>query len=143
MNEIRNKLKNYQSTEGALPTLDSRNITTEKTDSVKYSPLPTWLEIMVKSYLKSKEIVYNNLLDGVRFTFPGFKEQIYTFNIKESINNPIPEPLSLQHEIIHTILSEAVPADGNQPIPVVKIESLQNVNGIWSLWQLNIKNRRS
>jgi superfamily II DNA or RNA helicase len=141
LNEIRNKLKNYQSTEGALPILDSKRITTEKTDSVKYSPLPTWLEIMVKSYLNSKKIAYHNLLDGVRFTFPGFKEQIYTFNIKESINNPIPEPISLQHEIIRTILSEAVPVGDNQPIPIVKIESIQNVSGVWSLWQLIVKNR--
>ncbi|MBP7508729.1 MAG: DEAD/DEAH box helicase [Prolixibacteraceae bacterium] len=141
LNEIRNKLKDYKSTEGALPTLDSKSITTDKTDGVKYSPLPTWLEIMVTSHLKSKGITYNNLLDGIRFTFPGFKEQIYTFNIKESINNPIPEPISLQHEIIQTILSEAVPVDENQPIPVVKIESMPNVNGVWSLWQLIVKNR--
>ena len=141
LNEIRNKLRNYKSTEGALPTLETKNITTEKTDNVKYSPLPTWLEIMVKSYLKTKTISYNNLIDGVRFTFPGFKEQIYTFNIKESINNPIPEPLSLQHEIIQTILSEAVPADINQPIPIIKIETIENVHGIWSLWHLIVKNR--
>ncbi len=141
LNEIKNKLKNYQSTEGALPILDTKSITTEKTDSVKYSPLPTWLEIMVKSYLKSKNIAYHNLLDGVRFTFPGFKEQIYTFNIKESINNPIPEPISLQHGIIQTILSEAVPVDGNQPVPIVSIDTLQNVSGVWSLWQLVVKNR--
>src|SRR5690606_8309411 len=111
LEEIKDKLKNYQSTEGALPTLNSKNITTEKSDGVKYSPLPVWLETMVTCYLKSKSIQYTNLHDGVRFSFPGFKEQIYTFDIKDSVNNPIPEPLSLQHEIIQTILADAVPVD--------------------------------
>lgn len=141
LDEIRNKLKNYKSTEGALPTLETKSITTERTDNVKYSPLPTWLEIMVKNYLKTNAIPYNNLIDGVRFTFPGFKEQIYTFNIKESLNNPIPEPLSLQHEIIQILLSEAVPCDINQPIPIIGIEAIQDVAGIWSLWHLAVKNK--
>ncbi len=141
LEEIKNKLKNYQSTEGALPTLNSKSITTEKSDSVKYSPIPVWLEIMVTNYLRTKAIDYVNLHEGVQFSFPGLKEQIYTFNVKESVNNPIPEPLSLQHEIIQKILSEAVPVDANQPLPVVRIDSLQHVNGIWSLWQLTVNNR--
>jgi hypothetical protein len=141
LEEIKDKLKNYQSTEGALPILNSKNITTEKSDSVKYSPLPVWVETMVKCYLKSKSIDYTNLHDGVRFTFPGFKEQIYTFDVKDSVNNPIPEPLSLQHEIIQTILADAVPVDANQPIPEIRIDSLESANGTWSLWQLIVKNR--
>lgn len=141
LDDIKSKLKNYHSTEGALPILNSKNITTEKTDGIKYSPLPVWLETMVTSYLKSKSIEYTNLHDGVRFAFPGLKEQIYTFDVKESVNNPIPEPLSLQHEIIQTILAEAVPVDSNQPIPEIKIESLEGANGTWSLWQLIVKNR--
>jgi superfamily II DNA or RNA helicase len=141
LEEIKNKLKNYQSTEGALPTLNSKNITTEKSDGVKYSPIPVWIETMVTCYLRSKTIDYTNLHDGIRFTFPGLKEQIYTFNVKDSVNNPIQEPLSLQHEIIQTILAEAVPVDGNQPVPLVRIESMESVKGIWSLWQLIVKNR--
>ena len=139
LEEIKNKLKNYQSTEGALPTLNSKNITTDKSDSVKYSPIPAWLETMVTSYLKSKSLEYTNLHDGIRFTFPGIKEQIYTFDVKDSVNNPIPEPLSLQHEIIRIILADAVPVDANQPIPEIKIDSLESVNGTWSLWQLIVK----
>jgi len=141
LDDIKSKLKNYHSTEGALPILNSKNITTEKTDGIKYSPLPVWLETTVTSYLKSKSIEYVNLHDGVRFKFPGLKEQIYTFDVKDSVNNPIPEPLSLQHEIIQTILAEAVPVDSNQPIPEIKIDSIEGVNGTWSLWQLIVKNR--
>ena len=73
LEEIKDKLKNYQSTEGALPTLNSKNITTEKSDGVKYSPLPVWLETMVTCYLKSKSIQYTNLHDGVRFYIPRFQ----------------------------------------------------------------------
>ena len=137
---IKEKLLAYKSTEGSLPTLNSSEITADKTDAVKYSPLPKWLEILSINYLKANKIPYTALQDGIRFKFPGIKDQIYTFNIKESINNPIPEPLSLQHEIIQTMLVEAVPYNGSQSMPVVKLNGMNSVGGYWSLWHLEVKN---
>lgn len=141
LEEIKSKLQEYKSTEGALPTLSSKDIKVDKVDAIKHSPLPNWLENLTKQYLTTKGIAYHNLLDGIRFKFPSHKEGIYTFNIKESVNNPIPEPISLQHEIIQTILREAIPYTTSQQIPTVKIKQGSSTPGYWSLWYLEVKNQ--
>lgn len=141
LDEIKSKLQEYKSTEGALPTLSSKDIKVDKVDAIKHSPLPNWLENLTKQYLTTKGIAYHNLLDGIRFKFPGHKEGIYTFNIKESVNNPIPEPISLQHEIIQTILREAIPYTISQQIPTVKTKKGSSTPGYWSLWHLEVKNQ--
>lgn len=141
LNDIKNKLQDYKSTEGALPTVESKDIKAEKVEAIKHSPLPKWIESLTKNYLQTKGILYQNLLEGIRFKFPGLKENYYTFDIKESINNPIPEPLSLQHEIIQTILKDAIPFSESQQIPIVKINQGSSTPGIWSLWYLDVKNQ--
>jgi SNF2 family DNA or RNA helicase len=141
LEEIKSKLREYKSTEGALPTLSSKDIKVDKVDAIKHSPLPNWLENLTKQYLTTKGIAYHNLIDGMRFKFPGHKEGIYTFNIKESVNNPIPEPISLQHEIIQTILRDAIPYTTSQQIPIVKIKQGSSTSGYWSLWHLEVKNQ--
>jgi len=40
LTEIRNKLQDFKATEGALPLADSREIRSEKVESIRYSPLP-------------------------------------------------------------------------------------------------------
>jgi SNF2 family DNA or RNA helicase len=140
LEEIKSKLKDYLSTEGALPTLSSKDIKVEKVEAIKHSPLPQWLEGLTSNYLQTQGIAYQNLLDGMKFKFPGLKENIYTFNIRESVNNPIPEPLSLQHEIIQNILKEAIPFTESQQIPVIKING-NSTTGVWSLWHLEVKNQ--
>jgi hypothetical protein len=141
LDDIKQKLKDYKSTEGSLPTVNSDEIKVDKVDSIKHSPIPNWLENLTKSYLDSKGIQYKLLLDGLGFRFPGLKEQVYTFNIRESLNNPIPEPVSLQHEIAQTILSEAVPHQPSSNIPLIVIQSDKIVTGSFSLWHLEVKNQ--
>ena len=141
LDEIKGKLREYKSTEGALPTLASGDIKAEKVDAIKHSPLPKWLEGLTRNYLQTKGIAYQNLIDGIRFKFPGQKEGIFTFNIRESVNNPIPEPISLQHEIIQTILRDAIPFTASQQIPTVKIKQGNSTSGYWSLWHLEVKNQ--
>lgn len=141
LSEIKAKLLNYKSTEGAMPVTLSSDIKIDKIDAIKYSPLPIWLENLTKYYLQSKGLQYHNLLNGIRFKFPGLKENVYTFNIRDSINNPIPEPVSLQHEIIRTILSDAVPFTESQQIPLIKIKQGGSSPGFWSLWHLEVKNQ--
>jgi hypothetical protein len=141
LQDIKNKLKQYKTTEGALPTLSSKDIKADKVDSIKHSPLPKWLEALTKQYLKTKDIPFTSLIDGLKFKFPGFKENVYTFNIKESVNNPIPEPISLQHEIIQTILKDAVQYTETQPIPIVRVKQGNSTSGQWSLWYLEVRNQ--
>lgn len=141
LDEIKNKLLDYKSTEGTLPTLASKDIKPEKVDAIKHSPLPKWLEDITKTYLQTKGIPYQNLLNGIQFKFPGLKDNIYTFDIKESVNNPIPEPISLQHEIIQSILKEAIPFTESQLIPIIRIKQSNSTIGQWSLWNLEVKNQ--
>jgi superfamily II DNA or RNA helicase len=140
LDDIKLKLKEYHSTEGALPTLNSKDIKAEKVDSIKHSPLPVWLESLAKNYFQVKGIPYQSLIEGMKFSFPGLKENVYTFNLKESVNNPIPEPLSLQHEIIQTILSEATPVTASRAIPKIKITGGRSSSGYWGIWHLNVRN---
>jgi len=141
LNEIKEKLRGYKSTEGSLPIVDSKDIKAEKVDAIKHSPLPKWLESLTKNYLTTKGIVYQQLLNGVKFKFPGYKENIFTFDIRESVNNPIPESLTLQHEIIQSILKEAIPFTESQQIPIVKIKHRNSLSGYWSLWHLEVNNQ--
>lgn len=141
LEDIKQKLTEYQTTEGVLPVLDSARITADKTDKIKYSPLPKWLETMTESYMDMHHLPFQRVIGGIRFTFPGYQDQIYTFDVRESLNNPIPEPLSLQHDIIKTILSQAVPYLASQPIPAIRFTAMKSVDGYWSLWQLTVKNR--
>ncbi len=140
LESIKKKLQDYQSTEGALPILESKTIKAQNVDAIRHSPLPKWLESLTKNYLLTNSISYTNLTEGIRFQFPGFKETIYTFNIKESVNNPIPEPVSLQHDIVQTIIRDAIPFTDSQPIPIIKLQQGTSSSGIWSLWHLEVKN---
>lgn len=141
LGEIREKLRNYQSTEGALPTLRSEDIHEGQTDGIKYSPLPKWLEFMSCYYLQSKNLSVSLQTDGTLLArFPGLNEQVYTFNVRESINNPIPVALSLQHSIIQSVLSEAVPFAPGTLVPVAHITAKAGAAGVWSLWSLEVKN---
>jgi len=141
LEDIKYKLRDYQSTEGALPIMDSKDIKAEKVDAIKHSPLPKWLENLTKNYLQTKGIKYKSLLDGIKFQFPEHKEGIYTFNIKESVNNPIPEPISLQHLFIQSMLMDAIPFTESQQIPIVKLKQGNSTTGHWSLWNLEVKNQ--
>jgi SNF2 family DNA or RNA helicase len=139
LDNIRAKLLDYQSTEGAMPTLRSEDIKADKVDAIKFSPLPNWLENLTVNYLATNDINFSRTPNGLQFRIPGFNENVFTFDIRASINNPIPEPLSMQHEIIQKIISEAVAFTGSQPIPQIKLTS-SNQSGVWSLWFLQIKN---
>ena len=139
--DIKAKLSEYRSTEGALPTLDTQAIKAENVDAIKHSPLPKWLENLSKNYLQTKNIPYQAFHEGLKFSFLTYKEQLYTFNIKESVNNPIPEPLSLQHEIIQTMLSDAIPFNESHAIPIIQLGQGNSSEGYWSLWHLTVKNQ--
>lgn len=141
LDEIKNKLKDYKSTEGSMPVSAAEDIRTDKIDAIKHSPLPNWLEKMTKQYLLSKQIPYHDLFNAVKFKYPGHEESIYTFNIRESMNNPIPEPISLQHEIVQSILKDAIPFTASQQIPILKIKQGNSTSGYWSLWHLEVKNQ--
>lgn len=141
LTDIKQKLLNYQSTEGALPTVDSGDIRVESVDAIKHSPLPKWLENLTFHFLTARGINYYQSADGVRFRLPGFKENVFTFDVRAGINNPIPEPLTLQHEIVQAILSDATPHLPADSIPQIKLKAGNTAAGIWSLWLIQATNQ--
>ena len=51
--DIRQKLNDYKSTEGALPTISPNEINARSAAEVKYSPLPIWLENLMMLYCQA------------------------------------------------------------------------------------------
>jgi SNF2 family DNA or RNA helicase len=138
LEEIKAKLLQYKSTENVLPSVKSNEINADKVEAIKHSPIPKLLENLTKYYLNHKKIAYNQNLFNITFKLPGIIENTYTFNVKESLNDPNIEALTLQHDIIQTILDKAV-----KFLPVQKIKTVKykyGINGLFSLWYLSLKN---
>lgn len=51
--DIKQKLNDYKSTEGALPTISPDEINARSAAEVKYSPLPIWLENLMTLYCQA------------------------------------------------------------------------------------------
>ena len=51
--DIKQKLNDYKSTEGALPTISPNEINARSAAEVKYSPLPIWLENLMMLYCQA------------------------------------------------------------------------------------------
>ncbi len=138
--DIREKLNSFKTTEGALPTVSTSDIRAVDIDAVKYSPLPTWLEALAKSWLRTKGIPFSEMEQGLRATFPGRTDQIYTFDTKTGLENPIPEPLTMQHELIQTMLAGAVPHLSTSPVPVLAVEDANTPDGYFMVWGVKASN---
>ena len=140
LQEIREKLRNFKSTESALPAMSSTDITIKRSDTVRYSPLPAWLECMTKSWLKSKQILYTSVPVGIQTAFPGESNKVFTFDTKEGLENPIPEILTVQSQKIKDIFSDATPYTEGNPIPVFTTNSKTVVTGCFMLWTIKAYN---
>ena len=139
--DIKEKLQNFKSTEGTLPIAHSKDIRADKVDAVRYSPLPEWLYQMTRLWLQTKNIPCVRGQIGLKTTFPGQNEKWYTFDTKTGLENPIPEPLTLQHELIQKMLSEAVPHISENPIPSVFVDDTDCPDGYFMLWTIKAFNK--
>lgn len=137
--EIKNKLNDYKSTEGILPTFAADEIKQESAGEVKYSPLPVWLEEMMDLYTISERGKIDKKLTGV--TEYAFRENKLNaiFEADKQIDNPDAEHLTLQHPIIKRILDEI---DGNTQnvIPILRSKDGEDTSGYLTLWKVTAKN---
>ena len=140
LEDIKNKLNEYKSTERVLPVTDSSKITVEKTDSVRYSPIPNWLEKMTCAYFDDNKIPYERTLNGILVKEKNSDPKYYTFDTKESLENPIPEMLTVQSDFIQRILRKAAPITRETPVPVLKINNPEQVCGTFMLWKVSARN---
>ena len=137
--EIKNKLNDYKSTEGILPTFATDDIKQESAGEIKYSPLPVWLEEMMDLYTKSEHGKIEKHLTGVsQYTIHDSKLRAI-FEANKRIDNPDAEHLTLQHPVVKRILDEI---DGNSHtmIPVIKSRDGDDISGFLTLWKVTAKN---
>lgn len=143
LSDIKKKLNAYRSTEGSLPTIASCLIKTDKSDEYRHSPVPIWLENATISWLAWKGLRWSRSSDGIIAPLPGSAEKAYTFDTRRGLENPIPEPLTLQHEVIQRMFAEAVPLADNARIPILTPDSKDAPSGYWTLWALLASNQFS
>ncbi len=141
LRDIKKKLANYKATEKQLPATKDGSINLAATDKIKHSPIPVWLKKMCEAYFFDNHIKFDLTFDGFAVKLHKDEpEKYYTFDTKVSLENPVPELLTIQSDLIQKILSEAVPVNEDVPIPVIKVPQEGNSAGIFMLWNINACN---
>ena len=137
--DIKSKLRDYQSTEGVLPTFDETTIVAESAGEVKYSPLPVWLEELMDLYTISENGKIDKQLTGVtKYQFHGQTvDAVFDSNLTD--DNPGAEQMTLQHPVVKRILDEI---DGNSQllVPTILSKDGNETSGYLTLWKVSAKN---
>ena len=139
--DIKEKLADYKSTEKQLPTTKDGSIDLEETKKIEYSPIPIWLKKMCEAYFFDRDIKFELTFDGLAVHL--YKDEpvkYYTYDTKVSLDNPVPELLTIQSDLIQKMLSEAVPVNEDVAIPAIKVPQEGNAAGIFMLWDITAHN---
>lgn len=141
LSEIKEKLADYKSTEKQLPTTKDGSINLEESKKIEHSPIPVWLRKMCESYFIDKKIKFDLTFDGLSVQLHKDEPaKYYTFDTKVSLDNPVPELLTIQSDLIQKMINEAVPVNEDVAIPVIKVPSEGNAAGIFMLWNVTAHN---
>lgn len=114
--DIKKKLNDYRSTEGAIPTISPDEINARSAAEVKYSPLPIWLENLMMLY-----------------------SQAYGFQWRKNLMDMT--ELNLQHPLIKQILNE-VDAGMQGKIPVLQSFEGKETAGYMTIWKVSALNEK-
>lgn len=141
LSDIKEKLADYKVAEKQLPTTKDGSINLTETEKIKHSPIPVWLRKLCEAYFFDKNIKYELTFDGLAVNL--FKDEppkYYTFDTKVSLDNPVPELLTIQSDLIQKMLSEAIPVNENVAVPVIKVPQEGNAAGTFMLWNISAHN---
>lgn len=138
--DIKNKLSEYRSTEGSLPSISEDEINARSAAEVKYSPLPIWLENLMMLFCQSYGFQWKKNLMGVTqydLGKIGVLKGIY--DADKLVDNPEAEQITLQHPIVKKMLSEI---DGGlqSQIPVLQSFDSCETPGYLCIWKVSAKN---
>ena len=137
--EIRGKLKEYKSTEGALPVFNEKDINIENAEEIKFSPLPVWLEGLMDLYTKSVNGTIDKCLDGVT-TYTVKNEKITAFfDSNKNGDNPEAEHFTLQHPMIKRLL-DGIDGNSQTMVPVIASHDGGDTPGYLTIWKISAKN---
>lgn len=140
LDTIREKLRDYQSTEGILPEVREEEVEYKKAAEVRYSPLPVWLEDMLRHYAAIHHGQFEKLLDGtIRIQAKGESRQA-TFDAEASLNDPALEHFTLQHPFIKKILEQLPEYNPRNGMPILRSTDGAGEKGMWSLWKVEAIN---
>ena len=141
LNDIKEKLADYKVTEKQLPTTKDGSINLSGTEKIKHSPIPVWLRKMCEAYFFDKKIKFELTLDGLAvYLYKDEPAKYYTFDTKISLDNPVPELLTIQSDLIQKALSEAVPVNEDVSVPIIKVPNDGNAAGTFMLWSIKAHN---
>lgn len=139
--DIKKKLSNYKTTEKQLPTTRDETISLTETKRIEYSPVPIWLKKMCGAYFEDNNIKFDYTLDGLTAQFSKDEPPKYfTFDTKVSLDNPVPELLTIQSQLVQEILTKATPVNSDMSIPIVKVPEKNNADGVFMLWSITAHN---
>lgn len=137
--DIKSKLHEYKSTEGALPVFNEEDINKESAGEVKFSPLPVWLEELIDLYALSEHGTVDKKLTGVTdYTIKGEKITAI-FDSSKHGDNPDAEHLTLQHPMIKRLL-DGIDGNSQSSIPVINSYDGNDTPGYLTIWKVTAKN---
>lgn len=137
--DIKGKLNDYKSTEGALPVFNEDDISKESIGEIKFSPLPVWLEKLMDLYTLNENGKIDKKLTGVTsYTINGEKITAI-FDSSKHGDNPDAEHLTLQHPIVKRILNE-IDGKAQSAIPVITSNDKGDTPGYLTIWKISAKN---
>jgi len=140
--DIKKKLNDYRSTEGALPTISPDEINARSAAEVKYSPLPVWLENLMQLYCQTYGFQWRkNLLGATEYHLGDGNILKATFESEKANDNPGAEQLTLQHPLIKQILNE-VDAGMQGQIPVLQSFEGKETAGYLTIWKVSALNEK-
>jgi len=140
--DIKKKLYDYRSTEGAIPTISPDEINARSAAEVKYSPLPIWLENLMMLYCQSYGFQWRkNLMGMTEYHFGNGNILKATFDTEHADNAPEAEQINLQHPLIRQILNE-VDAGMQGKIPVLQSFEGKETAGYLTIWKVSALNEK-
>ena len=137
--EIKSKLNEYKSTEGALPVFDEEDINKESAGEIKFSPLPVWLEELMDLYALSENGKIDKRLTGVTdYTIKG-ERTTAIFESSKHGDNPDAEYLTLQHPMVKRLL-DGIDGNSQTTVPVIASHDGGDIPGYLTIWKITAKN---
>jgi len=108
-------------------------------------PLPHWVERMTVSYLKAHGGQAERRSQSWNLTWPdGETYENVVFTGKEAERLPSARHLSLEEPKVRGLAMRLPRFAPGQPVPIVSIPGLsEEVQGVWSLWQISLVSQES
>ena len=137
LKDIKQKLREYKSTEGLLPTVPKEEISNKEASGVKYSPLPVWLEQLMDLHcMKLGGTIQKNVLGETVYRFQGGSIKA-VFTADAALNVPDAEHITLQHERVKRILDSIDTDVANSSYPVMRAAESVGTNGWFTIWKVS------